>query len=165
MSTVSQELLIFEVGGHNFSLPLNAVEEVVPANVITGIPNSPPFLLGLSAVRGKVVGVIDCARRYGLKGGDRSYFLVCYVRGNITAITVDRPVIAGAVSIRELPAEEREALRAKSKVDQKFVRGGFELLERIDDNGNTRPTGTLCLSIDPDLFVSAEMASRVGEAA
>lgn len=161
----NQELLVFEISGYNFSIPLSIVDEVVPANVVTRVPASPPFLLGLSAVRGKVMGVIDAALRYGLPSGLKSYFMVCQVRGNITAITIDRPVLAGALQIRELDQFELELLRSQSRVDAKFINGGFEVLELIDETGATRSTGLHCLCVNPDLFVSAEMASRVGEAA
>jgi len=160
----SRELLIFEVSGKNFSVPLSVVEEVVPSSMITQIPNSPPFLLGLAAVRGKVMGVIDCARRFNLLLSLKSYFMVCHVRGNLTAVTIDRPLMAGMVPLRELDGIELEALRSSSGVDAKFLQGGYELLEVFDESGQTRSTGTQFLAVHPDLFVSAEMASRVGEA-
>ncbi|MGZ3653045.1 MAG: chemotaxis protein CheW [Bdellovibrionota bacterium] len=160
----SKELLVFEVAGHNFAVPLADVEEVVPSNSITKIPNSPHFLLGLSAVRGKVMGVIDAGLRYGLGTALNSYFMVCRVRGNLTAITIDRALFAGELIVRELASDELELARSLSGVDTKFVKGGFEILEKIDDTGATRSTGTRCVCIDPNLFVSAEMASRVGEA-
>lgn len=62
---IQQEMLVFELGGEEFSLPLHLVEEVVSSTVITPIPNSPPFLLGLSAVRGKIMGVIDAGKQIG----------------------------------------------------------------------------------------------------
>lgn len=161
----SQELLLFEVSGHNFSVPLSLVEEVVPASAITRIPNSPHFLLGLAGVRGKVMGVIDSARRYGLPVSLKSFFMVCHVRGNLTAVTIDRPVIAGLVPLRPLEAAELEEQKKKAGLDRKFVKAGFELLEIMDESGQTRATGIKFLQVDPDLFVSAEMASRVGEAA
>ncbi len=161
----TRELLIFEVSGINFALPLSVVEEVVPSNSVTAIPSSPPFLLGLSAVRGKVMGVIDAAHRYGIRAGLNAYFVVCQVRGNSTAITIDRAIVAGAVYTRDLDAAGTELLQKKSTVNRKFIKGAFELLEKVDDLGATRPTGLLCLEVHPDLFVSAEMASRVGEAA
>lgn len=161
----SQELLVFEVSGFNFSVPLAVVDEVVPSNVITRTPASPPFLLGLSAVRGKVMGVIDAARRWGLPPSLRAYFLVCQVRGNITAVTIDRPVLAGALVTRDLDQFDLELLRSRSKLDTKFIKGAFEVLEAVDESGATRATGIQCLAVDPDLFVSAEMASKVGEAA
>ena len=45
---MKMELLVFEVAGKRFSLPLDQVEEVVPSSSITPVPNSPPFLLGLA---------------------------------------------------------------------------------------------------------------------
>lgn len=158
------EQLVFDVHGHYFAVPLTVVEEVVPCSTITPIPNSPRFLLGLAAVRGRVMGVIDCALRWGMPATINSYFLVCHVRGNITAITIDRPVTAGNLQRRPLGAEEAEALRGRCGVDKKFLKGAWELLEVVDEAGQTRPTGTSFLEVDPDLFVSAEMASRVGEA-
>jgi len=159
------ELLVFEVSGHHFAVPLDVVEEVVPSSVVTAIPNSPPFLLGLSAVRGKVMGVIDASRRYGLAKGLGAYFMVCFVRGNVTAVTIDRPVLAGLLQLRELDTTELEKERCNSGVDVKFVRTGYEILEVIVETGATRSTNIRCVCVEPDLFVSAEMASRVGEAA
>jgi purine-binding chemotaxis protein CheW len=146
VSDPALELLVFEVSGHHFAVQLAAVEEVVPSSPITAIPNSPPFLLGLSAVRGKIMGVIDASRRYGLGPGLSAYFMVCNVRGNPTAISIDRAVLAGALLLRDLD-------------------GGYEILELVDESGATQSTGMRCLYVDSDLFVSAEMASRVGEAA
>ena len=161
----SAEQLVFEVAGRHFSLPLAVVEEVVPSSTITRIPNSPRFLLGLAAVRGRVMGVIDCALRYGFQPELNSFFLVCSVRGNVTAVTIDRALTAGRIERRPLDEAETELLRSASKVDPKFIKGAYELLEVIDEAGQTRPTGTRFFEVDPDLFVSAEMASRVGEAA
>lgn len=162
---ISREVLIFELGKWNFALPLSCVEEVVPSTPITRIPSSPPFLLGLAAVRGRVMTVIDAAKRYGVAGGAGSFFLVCSVRGNTTAVRLDRPVIAGEVLARDLSVSDVTELRSRANVNEKFVTGAFELLEREGEAGAVKPTGTICLMVDADLFVSAEMASRVGEAA
>jgi purine-binding chemotaxis protein CheW len=161
--TDTRELLIFDVRGLNFSVPLGSVEEVVPTNVITKVPSSPPFLLGLSAVRGKVVGVIDAAVRFGIPPGLNSFFMVCRVRGNQTAVTIDRPVMAGLLCVRPLEAVEFELLRAAAGIDSKFLSGAFELLEGADEQA-PRSTGVKCLEVVPDLFVSEQMAGRIEEA-
>ena len=138
---------------------------MVPATKITLIPNSPAFLLGLAAVRGKVLGVIDASKRYGLPNSLNGYFLVCMVRGNLTAISIDQPIFAGQLYVRELPDSEKEKLRAKFSMDPKFVNGAYEIFQTTDDAGATQSSGIYTLSVEPDLFVSAEMASKVGEAA
>jgi chemotaxis signal transduction protein len=158
-----QEVLVFEVAGSEFSVPLALVEEVVAASQITPIPNSPPFLLGLAAVRGKVVGVIDAAKRYGLGAALNSYFMICRVRGNLTAIAIDRAVVAGLVPIVPLAADDCDYLTKRARVDQKFVKGAFELFEIPSEGAEPAPTGVKFLEVDADLFVSTEMASRVGE--
>lgn len=159
----TRELLVFEIAGSEFAVPLAVVDEVIPASPITPVPNSPPFLLGLTAVRGRAVGVIDASRRYGLGPAFNSYFMVCQVRGNSTAVAIDRPVIAGAVPARQLSPEEVREMIAKVKIDPKFVMGGHELFEAGGEGEPEKSTGIRFLEVDTDLFVSNEMASRLGE--
>jgi chemotaxis signal transduction protein len=159
----TQEMLVFELSGSEFAVPLSVVEEVIPASPITPIPNSPNFLLGLAAVRGRAMGVIDAARRYGLGPAFNTFFMVCQVRGNSTAVAIDRPVVAGAVPVKELSPEQIALLIARTKIDQKFVTGGFELFEAGADGTEATSTGVQFLTVEADLFVSNEMASRIGE--
>lgn len=161
---IQQELLVFELGGEEFAVKLELVEEVVPANKITPIPNSPDFLLGLSAVRGKIMGVIDAGRRYGIAPTLNSHFMVCKVRGNLTAITIDRPLLAGNLPLRKMSSVEIEVLLKRVGFNKKFIKGAYELLEIEEKQKEPKATGRFFLEIDADLFVSAEMASRVGEA-
>jgi len=160
-----EELLVFEAGSVHLSVRLSLVEEVVRATMVTPVPNSPPFLLGVAAVRGRVMAVIDAARRYGISPGLGGYFLVCQVRGNPTAIVIDRPILAGQLPARALQEAELEAVRVRHGIDGKFVRAAFELFESAGEEGSLQSAGITCFEVDPDLFVSAEMASRVGEAA
>jgi chemotaxis signal transduction protein len=157
-----REVLVFEVAGVKLALPLSLVEEVVPLGSVTPVPQSPPFLLGLTAVRGKVMGVIDASRRFSIGPALHSNFLVCRVRGNLTAVTIDRAVVAGSVATKELNAEETEVVRLPSRVEAKFIKGSFELLE--ESESGTASTGVFVMEVDADLFVSAEMALRTGEA-
>ncbi len=159
-----QEMLVFEIAGREFAVPLSIVEEVVPASQITQIPNSPPFLLGLAAVRGRIMGVIDASLRYNIGPALASHFLVCRVRGNLTAITIDRPVMAGEMALRPLAKEEILALYEKSGVDKKFLKAAYELLEPAADGEAPKASGHQFFEINADLFVSAEMASKTGEA-
>ncbi len=159
-----KELLIFEVAGSFFSVPLDYVEEVVPATAVTEIPNSPSFLLGLAAIRGKVVSVIDAARRYGIGPALNSHFLICYVRGNLTAVAIGRPIVAGALPVRKMEGVAAQKLQEQSRLDEKFIKSAYELLEKKDEKSEFMPAGLHFLEVDIDFFVSAEMASMVAEA-
>jgi hypothetical protein len=65
--------------------------------------------------------------------------------------------------VRPLEAGDAAALLVELKVDPKFLREPYELMEVIEGGGAPVSTGLRFFEIDPDLFVSAEMASRVGE--
>ena len=58
--------LLFPVGPEWFALPLSAVREVIPSQTVTRLPGSPPWLHGLTNLRGELVPVIDVAIRIGL---------------------------------------------------------------------------------------------------
>ena len=159
---MNKSMLVFEIANAKFGLNLDLVEEVVPATAYTRVPNAPPFFLGLTSVRGKIVGVIDAAKRYNIGPSLNSHYVVCYVRGSLTAIAVGHPVIAGDIPLRSFSDEETKGLVQESKVDSKFIKAGYEVLERQED-GNIKSTGVNFCEIDPDLFVSNEMASKIGE--
>jgi purine-binding chemotaxis protein CheW len=156
-----REFLVFEVASAKFAIPLNLVEEVVPAGQITALPQSPHFLLGLSAVRGKVMGVVDAARRFSIGPSLNSHFIVCRVRGNLTAVAIDRPVVAGSLAVRAMDAAFSENMGRQAQVDASFLIGAFELLDEVE--GIEIDTGVHFLEVDPDLFISAELAANVGE--
>ena len=154
---MNAEFLIFEIGGNELCLPLSKVEEVVPATRITPLPKAPVFLLGIAAVRGKVLSVIDAAKRFGLGPTLSSYYLICRVRDSLTAITIDRPINAGRIQYRDLSPEECSGMAAKSKIPVKFLEGAIEILEA------EKGTGRFVQIVNSDLFVSDEMASRLSE--
>ena len=158
----TMELLIFELAGYEFGIPLTIVEEVVPATKITSVPKSPGFLLGIAAVRGKVLGVIDAGERFGIGVCRNSHFLLCKVRGNLTAVTIDRPVLAGSVLCRELVEPEISEFRSSLPVDEKFLKDAYELFD-VNEAQEHVATGRRFFMVNADLFVSHEMASKVGE--
>lgn len=160
--SASAEFLIFDVAGVELCLPLNKVEEVIPATRATPLPKSPPFLCGLAAVRGRVFAVIDAAKRYGVGPALSSFYLICKVRENLTAVAIDRPVNAGKMHYRDLTPEERSVVTEKSKIPAKFIDGAIEILAE-GESGETTPSGRFVQIINPDLFVSDEMASRLSE--
>ena len=60
------EVLIFHLGGERYALETNRVREVYPLRDLTPLPCTPPFVLGVVNVRGRVVPVIDIKRFFGL---------------------------------------------------------------------------------------------------
>jgi purine-binding chemotaxis protein CheW len=60
------ELLVFELAGHRYALELRSVREVVPAVLITPLPDAPTVIEGIIDVRGDLVPVYDLRARFGL---------------------------------------------------------------------------------------------------
>lgn len=60
------ELLVFELAGVRYALPLTAVREVVRAVLIAPLPDAPPVIEGVVDIRGDLVPVYDLRLRFGL---------------------------------------------------------------------------------------------------
>lgn len=83
-------VLIAYIGGQRVAIDAASVECVVDLADITPVPLAPPHVLGLSAVRSRVLTVIDTARAIGLSGRDTSRrVLVMEAGGHSYALRVD----------------------------------------------------------------------------
>lgn len=59
-------VLAVRLGEDVHAIPIDAVEEVLPALPIESIPQCPAFIRGVVYVRGHVIPVLDAAERLGL---------------------------------------------------------------------------------------------------
>ncbi len=61
-----RELLVFELEGGLYALPVERVREIVRARALTAVPRTPAEILGVIVLRGEIVQVLDLRRRLGL---------------------------------------------------------------------------------------------------
>ena len=61
------EYLVFEVGGERCALPIEHVQEICRLPTITRVPRVGPGVLGIMALRGAIVPVVDLAVVLGLR--------------------------------------------------------------------------------------------------
>jgi purine-binding chemotaxis protein CheW len=66
------ERLLFRLGEELFSFPVSSVREIVDVRGITHVPESPPFMIGVINLRGRVVPVVDLRLKFGLPPGERT---------------------------------------------------------------------------------------------
>ena len=59
---MSELLLIVTIGGQRVALHADAVESVVELDTLIPVPRAAPHVAGLSALRSRVLTVIDCLR-------------------------------------------------------------------------------------------------------
>gem|GEM_PF-2161978 len=63
---MSTQYLVFSVTGEEYAVPLAAVREIVSLGALTAVPCSPPWIRGVTNLRGQVLPVIGLAERLGL---------------------------------------------------------------------------------------------------
>lgn len=143
----SERFLLFRIGGDNFGLPIDAVEEVVPLPPrLTPLPKAPDFVQGVMNVRGQVIPVIDQARRFNGTAVESARPRVIVVR--IGALTAG--FIVDAVSevaqlpesaLREAPDLGAEGTRVFDRVaaiggrnDLVLIISPRELLDRAEQD-------------------------------
>ena len=65
-------LLIVTIAGQRVALPADAVESVVELDTLIHVPRAQPHVAGLSALRSRVLTVIDCRRSLEMGDSDCS---------------------------------------------------------------------------------------------
>lgn len=89
---MNQLLLIVTVAGSRVALPAAKVESVVELDALSPVPRAPAHVAGLSALRSRVLTVIDCQRSLELGSTDLSGLreaAVVEIEGHHYALTVD----------------------------------------------------------------------------
>jgi purine-binding chemotaxis protein CheW len=61
-----ERLLIFTLERERYAIPIHDIALIIQGTTITPIPNAPDFLLGILSLRGKVVSILDAAKRLQL---------------------------------------------------------------------------------------------------
>jgi len=55
----SEEILFFQLGDGQYGLPASSIREVQPLGAWTPLPGTPPFVIGLVNVRGRLLAALD----------------------------------------------------------------------------------------------------------
>ena len=83
-----RELLVFGLDDSTYAIPVERVREIVRMRAPTRVPRAPDRLLGVIALRGEVVEVIDLRRSLGFAGaspGPKSRIIVLH--GDVDRVT------------------------------------------------------------------------------
>jgi purine-binding chemotaxis protein CheW len=109
---MNELLLIVAIAGERVALPAAAVESVVELETLTPVPRAPQHVAGLSALRSRVLTVIDCMRSLELGDTDCSDGIreaaVIELDGHHYALIVDQ--VEDVVEALSEPAAVRAAM-------------------------------------------------------
>ena len=63
---MEQQLVVFDVADEHYGVDIAAVEAIIKMQPVTAVPQAPPFVEGVTNLRGKILPVIDLRKRFGL---------------------------------------------------------------------------------------------------
>lgn len=99
------QLVIFELAGQLYALPIQETQEIIRMTEITRVPNTREFVEGIINLRGSVVPVINLNRRLGLPAGaydDSTRIIVVEYNGQKVGMIVDNVHEVGSYSEEEI---------------------------------------------------------------
>ena len=111
---MNELLLVVTIAGERVAIPAAAVESVVELDTLIAVPRAAPHVAGLSALRSRVLTVIDCKRSLELGTSDCSDGIreaaVVEFDGHHYALIVD--LVEDVVEALSDPAPMRAAMGA-----------------------------------------------------
>lgn len=85
VSSRNEKLLLFELEGGLYSVPISSVLEIQRAPEITTLPRTPSWLRGIANLRGSIISIVDLRCLLGMKAGERDRYVII-VRSHRTAL-------------------------------------------------------------------------------
>lgn len=120
------QYLTFKLAEELFALDIGKVREVLDFTVVTSIPGTPDFMMGVINLRGSVVPVVDMRLKFGMPATQQSVN-TCII---IVEVTVDgETTVLGAMadSVQEVldldPDLIEPAPRIGTRLNINFIRG------------------------------------------
>jgi len=139
-----EELAVFSTGGNRLAVPLARVKRAARLTHLTEIPAAPPYLIGVTAVEGHLVSLLDVAAFLGLpKSGLADVAAAVVVAHGAREIGLAAERLHG---IEDVPASEVSRLPG--------ARGPLDRIARLE--GESLPVLDVeALFADPRLQVGA----------
>lgn len=128
---MEQQLVIFDLANEHYGVGITAVEGIIKMQAITKVPHAPPFVEGVTNLRGEVLPVIDLHKRFGLDATEvdskNTRIVVVELAGQKVGMIVD--------AVSEVLRVPEEAIEPPSPivttVDSAFIRGIAKVGERL----------------------------------
>jgi len=122
MSQEFLEVVEFILANERYGIELNVISEVYTLKGLTSLPCTPPFILGVINVRGKILIVIDVKKIFELPDkelNDHNKVIIVHGHGMETGILAD--VIVG---VRSIPVSNiQPALPTLTGIRTEFIKG------------------------------------------
>ena len=120
---MTELFLVARIAGRGIALPTEAVVSVVDLGEVVAVPRAPAAVLGLAALRSRVVTVIDPAIALGgVLSGARKRAVIVLVDGHEYALMVDE--------LEDVAPFDRQPLSSGLTLQGGWAQAGAGLIER-----------------------------------
>ena len=140
--------MTFKAGNEYFGLKIQYLNEIIPFQSITAIPETEDYIKGLINLRGKMIPVIDVRLRFKqepLEYNDRTCIIVINVKSTMVGLVVEK--IAEVVEIKDQNILPPPAIGRAEKAHHKYVYG----IAKVGDS--------VKLLLDPEKLLNDEDVS------
>jgi len=119
MQTGDIQIVNFTIGEVNYGVPVEQVREVRDMQAVTPVPGSPPFVEGVTNLRGQIITVMDLRRRLGLpeKGSAGEKIIIIDLGKHAIGVVVDS--VTEVSTIREHDIERNSEVT--SSLDESII--------------------------------------------
>jgi purine-binding chemotaxis protein CheW len=124
------KLVVFELNGELYGVEVDHVQSIILPQIITPVPRAQEYVEGMTNLRGKVVPVINLARRLGLppKTQDRKTRIII---GEHPEQAIGM-VVDNVLSVTAIPSTSIEPVSPiVATVDENYVKGVASFAERL----------------------------------
>ncbi|MFQ5328863.1 MAG: chemotaxis protein CheW [Thermodesulfobacteriota bacterium] len=125
------QLVAFNIGEEEFSVPILNVQEIIRMSEITRVPHTSEFIGGVINLRGKVIPIVDLRSRFGIdrfdEGNNRGRIVVINSEERVVGLVVDSvsEILRMDASIIEPPPD------FLGKVSSDYINGVGKLKDRL----------------------------------
>ena len=118
------QFCVFKSHEEEYAIPINLVKEVVPFPKIASVSQMPPYIIGMTNVRGNIYGVLDLGIFFNAnsdRASEKKYLLV--LEHDVFQMAIAIPNVPDTLTASEDMIEQLSAARLKSVNVQKYLKG------------------------------------------
>lgn len=128
----------FRLGNEEYGIPIEQVKEVTLTPGITKVPQSPPYILGISNIRGDIIAVLDLEKKLNLRNqqgdegnifSEKSYTIVLDRKGLVLGVQVAE--VPETVSVMASQIDKTPEIIKNSANNEKYVEGIAKINNRL----------------------------------
>jgi len=119
---MEEQLVVFQLADEMYAMSIQAVEGIIKMQSITRVPHAPPYVEGVTNLRGEVLPVMDLRKRFGLDAhtaDEETRIIVVEMGEEKVGMIVD-----GVSEVLRIPAQDIEPPSSLvGAVDAVFLKG------------------------------------------